>query len=472
MKKLFLALPLLLIPIFISFFFVNAGTNTWTQDLTGAPVYNACLVMHPTNPQIMYAGTAGNGIYLTIDGGTTWIPSNTGLNLTVNALAIARSNPNILYAGTGTAGMYKTTDAGATWAAINTGITESTSNVQAIVIKPNDPNTVVICIFNGTTDATNGFYKTTNGGTSWSVATTGLPTMHNFLSMINNPATPNTIYTGSSFFTNPQTGPCYIYKSYDFGSSWVNSSNGLGTQTTSTDVIRALSYSTVDTNTVLAGLFWNTSNGGPWITTNAGGLWTQIGGGIPITTVPGPLIRSIQMKPGTNQIFYLGGDYATNSLPPGGVWRTINAGTNWVDFNSGVMTQSNVVRALAYRSTDNTVFAGVSLNGTGVYEYTTVPPEAINHNGQNVPKEFALHQNYPNPFNPTTMITFDLPKSQDVSLEVYDVNGKLVKSIMKEFKPAGSYEVNFNASSLTSGVYFYKLTTASFVDTKKMILVK
>ncbi|MFI5144402.1 MAG: T9SS type A sorting domain-containing protein [Ignavibacteria bacterium] len=472
MKKLFLALPLLLIPIFISLFFVNAGMNSWTQDLTGAPVFNACLVIHPTNPQIMYAGTNGSGVYLTIDGGTTWIPSNTGLNLSINAIAIAHSNPNILYAGTATAGMYKTTDAGATWTAINTGITENTSNVEAIVIKPTDPNTVVMCVFNGTTDATNGFYKTTNGGTSWAASTSGLPTMHNFLSMINNPVTPNTIYTGSSFFTSPQTGPCYIYKSYDFGSTWVNSSNGLGTATTSTDVIRALSYSTVDTNHLLAGLFFNTSNGGPWITTNAGGLWTQMAGGIPISTTPGPLIRSAQMKPGTNQIMYFGGDFATNSVPPGGVWRSINGGQNWVDFNSGVMTQNNVVRALAYRSTDNTVFAGVSLNGTGVYEYTTSPPELINHNGQDIPKDFALHQNFPNPFNPTTMITFDLPRSQDVSIEVYDVNGKLVKTIMREFKPAGSYQINFNASSLTSGVYFYKLTTTSFVDTKKMILVK
>ena len=87
MKKLFLAIPLLIVPVLISLFFVNAGTNSWTQDLTGAPVFNDCLVIHPTNSQIMYAGTNGNGVYLTIDGGSTWIPTNTGLNTTVHALA-------------------------------------------------------------------------------------------------------------------------------------------------------------------------------------------------------------------------------------------------------------------------------------------------------------------------------------------------------------------------------------------------
>ena len=114
----------------------------------------------------------------------------------------------------------------------------------------------------------------------------------------------------------------------------------------------------------------------PWLTTNAGGLWTQKTGGIPITTVPGPLIRAIQIKPGSNTVFYLGGDFA-NSLPPGGVWRTTDGATNWVDFNSGVMVQANVVRALAYRQDDNTVFAGVALGTTGVYAYTNVIPEGV-----------------------------------------------------------------------------------------------
>ncbi len=85
---------------------------------------------------------------------------------------------------------------------------------------------------------------------------------------------------------------------------------------------------------------------------------------------------------------------------------------------------------------------------------------------------FRLEQNYPNPFNPTTNITYVLPKAENVSLKVYDVLGREVATLVNEVKPAGAYTVPFNASNLASGVYFYKLQAGSFVQTKKMMLVK
>lgn len=89
-----------------------------------------------------------------------------------------------------------------------------------------------------------------------------------------------------------------------------------------------------------------------------------------------------------------------------------------------------------------------------------------------VPSKFSLNQNYPNPFNPTTTIRFDVPKSSFVTLNVYDITGKLVETLVEENLSAGSKEVSFNASRLSSGVYFYKLTADNFQSTKKMILVK
>ncbi len=86
--------------------------------------------------------------------------------------------------------------------------------------------------------------------------------------------------------------------------------------------------------------------------------------------------------------------------------------------------------------------------------------------------EFNLEQNYPNPFNPVTKIKFDIPKSSLISLKVYDVLGREIKELVNEFKLIGNYEVNFDASNYTSGVYFYKLQTEGFVQTKKMILLK
>ena len=90
-----------------------------------------------------------------------------------------------------------------------------------------------------------------------------------------------------------------------------------------------------------------------------------------------------------------------------------------------------------------------------------------------VPDVYSLSQNYPNPFNPSTTINFSIPKSSDVSLRVYDVLGKEIATLVDEFKNAGSYSVDFNATSgLTSGVYFYTITTGNFTDTKKLMLIK
>jgi hypothetical protein len=86
--------------------------------------------------------------------------------------------------------------------------------------------------------------------------------------------------------------------------------------------------------------------------------------------------------------------------------------------------------------------------------------------------EFALEQNYPNPFNPTTQIQYQLPETGNVTIKVYDILGNEVRTLVNDNKPAGSYTVNFNAKGLSSGIYFYKITSGSFIETKKMILMK
>ena len=83
-----------------------------------------------------------------------------------------------------------------------------------------------------------------------------------------------------------------------------------------------------------------------------------------------------------------------------------------------------------------------------------------------------LNQNYPNPFNPTTTISFSIPSSAFTSLKVYDILGNEVATLVNEEKQAGNYELQFDASNLSSGIYLYKLQVCSFVETKKMILIK
>ena len=113
------------------------------------------------------------------------------------------------------------------------------------------------------------------------------------------------------------------------------------------------------------------------------------------------------------------------------------------------------------------------------------PTEVESETDIALPTEFSLSQNYPNPFNPSTKIKYTIPnvtlgsssraESREegfVTLRVYDVLGNEVTTLVNEEKPAGSYEVEFNASNLSSGIYFYKLSAGSFTETKKMTVLK
>ena len=92
--------------------------------------------------------------------------------------------------------------------------------------------------------------------------------------------------------------------------------------------------------------------------------------------------------------------------------------------------------------------------------------------GNKIPTQFSLSQSYPNPFNPTTNIIYQIPKNSFVSLKVYDVLGKEVATLVNELLSPGTYEATFDATKYASGVYFYKLETSDFAETKRMMLIK
>lgn len=93
-------------------------------------------------------------------------------------------------------------------------------------------------------------------------------------------------------------------------------------------------------------------------------------------------------------------------------------------------------------------------------------------NNTSVPEKYSLSQNYPNPFNPETRINYSIPKAGAVTLKVYDALGRQVSEIVNGYKNAGNYIVEFNASGLSSGMYYYKITSGEFSDIKKMLLIK
>jgi hypothetical protein len=112
---------------------------------------------------------------------------------------------------------------------------------------------------------------------------------------------------------------------------------------------------------------------------------------------------------------------------------------------------------------------GWYVDDIGVFIYTI--PTDISGDGDLI-YTFSLEQNYPNPFNPATTVKYQIPESDLVNLKVFDVLGNEVATLVNEKQPAGSYEVEFSASELASGIYLYKLVSGSFVETKKMILLK
>lgn len=121
------------------------------------------------------------------------------------------------------------------------------------------------------------------------------------------------------------------------------------------------------------------------------------------------------------------------------------------------------------------VYKGASANNMAEVQNalkTNVIPNSISNENIGIPKNFEMNQNYPNPFNPTTNIKFGLPKAGNTSLKVYNILGKEVMSMFEGYMDAGYYNCTLDASKLSSGVYFYTLTSGNYTETKKMSVVK
>ncbi|HKI78312.1 MAG TPA: aryl-sulfate sulfotransferase [Ignavibacteriaceae bacterium] len=116
--------------------------------------------------------------------------------------------------------------------------------------------------------------------------------------------------------------------------------------------------------------------------------------------------------------------------------------------------------------------ADTNLHSMSANTFKIDNPTGIDDFKTTLPVEYSLKQNYPNPFNPTTIIQYSIPNRSMVTLKVYDLLGREVQTLVNEEKPVGNYRVNFNASSLASGVYFYRITAGSFNMTRKLIVLK
>jgi hypothetical protein len=163
------------------------------------------------------------------------------------------------------------------------------------------------------------------------------------------------------------------------------------------------------------------------------------------------------------------GNYSIDGLAPG----TYSLLVDRLGYNAGPNPASNVMpappvnTAVSYDASGNPVNANVPLSISSV----TVPL-VVGETSALQPEQYALEQNYPNPFNPSTTIRYTLPVSGRVAVRVYNILGQAVATLVDGNQNAGTYEVSFNASALSSGVYFYRIESGSFEAVKKMMLLK
>ena len=121
------------------------------------------------------------------------------------------------------------------------------------------------------------------------------------------------------------------------------------------------------------------------------------------------------------------------------------------------------------------IISGTSKQGTNWYGITSIKySQLTNATNNSIPSqsEYKLYQNFPNPFNPYTYIKYEMPVEGFVEIEVYNVNGSKVQTLVNENQESGNHEIEFNGSNLSSGIYFYSIEAGSFLQTKRMILLK
>jgi len=374
---------------------------------------------------VIFAGTEigfqGPGyVFRSMDYGVNWD--------TVNGLPYAGGwtfafSDSILVAGSFGWGIYLSIDLGNTWTVPDSGIA-SNENVHKII----NHNSY---LFSATAGFGNGIFRSSDNGRSWISVNAGLPIL-SFLSLASNG---QDIYAGSAF-----TGE--VFRSTDKGMSWFFAGSGLPDSST------VATLAAIGSN-VYAGLG---SGEGIYYSSNNGENWSSITTSISIGQVWSLVLADTNLFVGSNGT---------------GVFLTQDNGISWTEVNEG-LTHLNIRSLLI--TTNNYLFAGTT-NGfvcsRPLSEMITNVTET-----RNILSAYNLFQNYPNPFNPSTKISWQSPVGSWQTLKIYDVLGNEVVTLVNEYKPAGSYEVVWDANNYPSGVYFYQLRSENIFKTKKMILVR
>jgi photosystem II stability/assembly factor-like uncharacterized protein len=479
----------------------NQKTNWYSQ--AGAPPYahadQHAIVFDPSDPGTILLGTDG-GIFKSTNAGNNWTNLNNDLFTTQLYYGAVEPVSNVYYVGAQDNGSLKSTGS-TNWTEIFGG------DGGATEVDFNNTNIIYIEYVNLA------FYKSTNGGVNFVKAMNGIPNGPNFF----DGTTDRTLFI-SPFSMDPNnsnnivSGTYRVFRTTDAAANWTDISGDLTGDGSGSSgaTISTVIVANGNSNVIYAGC----SNGKVQVTTNAGGSWTDVSSGLPnryctrIATDPNNPATAFATFSGytSGQKVYKTTNSGSNwsnisgnlpNLPvncivvnPGnvdklavgtdlGVFATVDGGGTWYQRNDGMANVS--VTDLDYRYSDGKIFAAT--HGRGMFSAPFADVTSVNDSPE-IPFDIALRQNYPNPFNPTTKIGFHISDFGFVSLKVYDLLGNEVATLVNEDKPAGNYEVEFssglisqsttvgNGSKLSSGIYFYKLETNKFAETKKMILMK
>ena len=378
----------------------------------------------------MLTGTLGGKIYRTLDGGVTWTRINNDMT---NACiwSILKTKNGHLFASTET-GVFKSNDNGNSW---NKCSTYPTYDTRALVSDSSDNIYAAAWGF--------GIYKSNDDGATWGLSPVANKAVKNgdktiamngFTSLaITSLAVSkeNELYAG-----NLGDG---LLKSTDGGATWTNCYLGYNF---------VWSVGTADDGEVLAGTYGD----GLYYSMDRGGAWyksTGIPNGSFIYSITVDSLNNKYVGSWLNGVYYLPGSSLT--MKPLGL-------------------DGFKVSNVAVNKQLNLIYAGTA-DGK-IYKYVPEGATGINNQKSDIPKDYQLYQNYPNPFNPTTKIKFALPYASLVTVKVYDLLGREIKTLLNETKQPGNYEVNFDASRLASGVYFYSIKANNFNSVKKMVFIK
>lgn len=430
------------------FFSADAGA-TFNYNANFLPITQYVLFDVTPNGNYCYGGSQDNGISGTTNRGTNWWHFLGGDG---GGASIDYSNPakvmvsNGLYSSSSWAfNRLITINGGATWSFVNTGVDPNTTQWNLVIKNDQVPNVYFYSMSGAFV------YRTINDGASWS--------------KFNTTAFAATVLDLSiaAFNSPPLLAACLSSTTTKLmmysGGIWNDRSAGLPAGTT----IRHVQYNPTTpaiAYAVINGLFAGQKI---YKTINSGVTWTNISGDLPNVSLSG-----IIPHPTDASKLYVG------SLM--GCYKTINGGTTWVRWNNG-MANATQVSDMSYIDSiaaNGRYYVVAATFGRSIYyrEISGDDPIGIVPIHSGVPSKFELSQNYPNPFNPSTTIDVSIPAKDNLSLKVYDLTGRLVATLFESDIQPGYHQFKFNASKFASGIYFYKMTTSKFSETKKMILVK